>query len=71
MSDYFQGYMHFVRNNDLQSWIILLCLFTLEHVLLNMWNLQNVVGTLMDQSQDQELGSFIVQNRLKGMELGG
>jgi hypothetical protein len=33
--------------------------------------LQNVARTLMDQSQGQELGIPIVQNRLRGMELGG
>jgi hypothetical protein len=32
--------------------------------------LQNVVGTLMDQSQEQELGIPIVQNRFRAMELG-
>ncbi len=32
--------------------------------------LQNVARTLMDQSQEQELGILEVQNKLKGMELG-
>jgi predicted N-acetyltransferase YhbS len=32
--------------------------------------LQNVARTLMDQSQDQELGIFVVHNRLRGMGLG-
>ncbi len=27
--------------------------------------------TLMDQSQEQELRIHVVQNRLRGMELGG
>ncbi len=33
--------------------------------------LHNVVGTLLDQSQDQELRIHVVQNKLKGLELGG
>jgi hypothetical protein len=32
--------------------------------------LQNVAKTIMDQSQDQELKILVVQNRLRGMELG-
>jgi hypothetical protein len=32
--------------------------------------LYNVVGTLMDQPHEHELGILVVQNRLKGMELG-
>jgi hypothetical protein len=32
--------------------------------------LQNVVGTLMDQPQEQEPKIPIVQKKLKGMELG-
>jgi hypothetical protein len=32
--------------------------------------LHNVVGTLMDQPHEHELGILVVQNRLKGMELG-
>jgi hypothetical protein len=63
--------MHFVKNNDLQSWIVLLCFFHIRTCIAKHVELQNVVGTLMDQSQDHELGSFIVQNRLKGVELGG
>jgi hypothetical protein len=30
-----------------------------------------VVGTLMIRSQDQEPGIPVIQNKLKGMELGG
>jgi hypothetical protein len=30
-----------------------------------------VARTLVDQSQDWEPGIFVVQNRLRGMELGG
>jgi hypothetical protein len=33
--------------------------------------LQNVARALMDQPQEHELGIPIVQNILKGMELGG
>jgi hypothetical protein len=50
------------------------CTFVHSHIktsIVRHVELQNVVGTLMDQSQDQELGSFIVQNKLKGMELRG
>jgi hypothetical protein len=32
--------------------------------------LQNVVRTLMDQPQEQELGILVVQNNFKNMELG-
>jgi hypothetical protein len=32
--------------------------------------LQNVVNTLMDQPHEQEPRILIVQNRLRGMELG-
>jgi hypothetical protein len=32
--------------------------------------LQNVARTLMDQPREQELGILVLQNRLKGMELG-
>jgi hypothetical protein len=32
--------------------------------------LQNVAGALMDQPQEQELRIFVIQNRLRGMELG-
>ncbi len=32
--------------------------------------LQNAVSTLMDQPQEHELGILVVQNRLRGMELG-
>ncbi len=32
--------------------------------------LQNVAKTLMDQAHEQELGSLIIQNKLRGMELG-
>jgi hypothetical protein len=33
--------------------------------------LQNVARALMDQSQDQEPKILLIQNRLRGMELGG
>ncbi len=32
--------------------------------------LQNVVGKLMDQPQEHELGIPIIQNKLRSMELG-
>jgi hypothetical protein len=32
--------------------------------------LQNVVGALMDQPQEQELGFLVVQNKFRSMELG-
>jgi hypothetical protein len=53
-----------------QLWILLLCLFTSKHVLLDM-ELQNVAKKLMDQSHDQKRGILIIHNRLRGMELGG
>jgi hypothetical protein len=34
---YFQQFVHFVRK-DMQSWIVLLCLFTSKKILLNMWS---------------------------------
>ncbi len=34
--DYFQEFVHFVKK-DMQSWIVLLCLFTSKQVLLDMW----------------------------------
>jgi hypothetical protein len=32
--------------------------------------LQNVVGALMDQPQEQELGIPLIQTKFRGMELG-
>jgi hypothetical protein len=32
--------------------------------------LQNVLGTLMDQPQKHELRILVIQNKLRGMELG-
>jgi len=36
--NYFQESMHLCAQKDMQSWIVLLCLFTLEHTLLDMWS---------------------------------
>ncbi len=33
--------------------------------------LHNVIGALMDQSQEQKPKNHVVQNRLRSMELGG
>jgi hypothetical protein len=49
------------------------CPFVPFHITTNIVGhveLQNVVGTLVDQSKDQEPRIFVVQNRLRGMELG-
>jgi hypothetical protein len=43
----FKRFAYSVKKKDMQSWIVLLCLFTLEQVL----ELQNVAKTLMDQTQ--------------------
>jgi hypothetical protein len=54
--------------------VIIDCLFFPFHMRADIARhveLQNVVGTLMDQSQDQEPRIFVIQNRLKNMELGG
>ncbi len=49
------------------------CPFVPFHITTNIARhveLQNVVGALVDQSQDQEPRIFVVQNKLKSMELG-
>ncbi len=35
-SNYFQGFVHFVKKKDMPSWIVLLCLITSKQVLLDM-----------------------------------
>jgi hypothetical protein len=63
--------MHFVRKKDMQSWIVLLCLFHIKISIARHVELQNVAIALMDQPQEHELGIPILQNILKGMEFGG
>jgi hypothetical protein len=53
--------------------VIMDCLFVPFHIRASIARhveLQNVTRALMDQSQAQELGIPIVQNTLKGIELG-
>ncbi len=53
--------------------VIMDCPFVFFHIKTNIVRyveLQNVVGTLIDQPQEQELRNPIVQNKFKGMELG-
>jgi hypothetical protein len=38
MVNYFQRSVHSVREKDMRSWIVLLCIFTLEQILLDMWS---------------------------------
>ncbi len=54
--------------------IIMDCPFVPFHIRANIARhveLQNVTIALMDQSQKQELGILIIQNKLRGKELGG
>ncbi len=54
--------------------VIMDCPFVFFHIkadIIRHKELQIVAVALMDQSQEHELGILVVQNRLKGTELGG
>jgi hypothetical protein len=53
--------------------VIMDCVFVPFHIrvgIVKHVELQNVFGALMDQPQEHESGTLIVQNRFRSMELG-
>jgi hypothetical protein len=56
-----------------ERYVIMDCPFLPFHIrvgIVGHVELQNLAGTLMDQPQEHELGILVVQNILRGIELG-